>query len=664
MATCTLSPTNKRGASLSPRTSSLTSCALISVVGDAAGPFEWQLHSALETETEPLEVVLEGGLPLQRGIDRSVVLVHHPELLAEPVEERVAADRQRICDRDRTVRRGPLRANVGCVLELAPHAACADVVRNRLELVDAGVDIRVVGPDDAAVHRGPGDERLDGGTQVVAALHGAVDEHRLVGVGPAGRRIDLLAEQLLELVAADVPHPPVVEPRVAGHRQDLTVGVVLHHDRAGRCLVLDPLLMAELLRARIDALDALGFLRVDRVVCSDVLTEDVGRQMATLQQLGLERLLGVLLDVEIDRQLDVLAGNRIDMLVDQLANDASGRIDLEDLFAPRAVQRALHRQLDAERADELVGVVATVLVVLLGLLRDRPEISDDVACQGRIRVDPLPLLDDLDAREILAALLEVRDRVFVDAFLQRQRQQRAVALALRALRNGGLAEAWFVAALQIDDGHLQGTRQALEQGGADLRPLDDAPVDGHREDPLVVGKDPHLGVEDAATLGWDQHLTQLCGGHLRLERGRFHALQEPQARPEQADHQHRHQRQHSQARRAIIDRHGTIVLCRGGWRGRTHLIRGSPARCGAWHQRTIGRAGRRAGSAGWTPAVTIGTISNIRLVSHPSWPVRNLTTGIAASPTADPIATKIAASHHWGSGVMLRTYPDVSPARP
>ena len=46
-----------------------------------------------------------------------------------------------------------------------------------------------------------------------------------------------------------------------------------------------------------------------------------------------------------------------------------------------------------------------------------------------------------------------------------------------------------------------------------------------------------------------------------LVRGRLDALQEPQARANGADQQHRHQRQHAETRRALIDRHGTIVVC-------------------------------------------------------------------------------------------------------
>ena len=38
------------------------------------------------------------------------------------------------------------------------------------------------------------------------------------------------------------------------------------------------------------------------------------RQVLLVAQLGLQRLLGVLLDVEVDAQLHVLAGDRVDLL--------------------------------------------------------------------------------------------------------------------------------------------------------------------------------------------------------------------------------------------------------------------------------------------------------------------------------------------------------------
>ncbi len=307
----------------------------------------------------------------------------------------------------------------------------------------------------------------------------------------------------------------------------------------------------------------------------DVLAGDVGRQVAPLEELGLQSLLGVLLHVEVDGQLDVHAGNRVHVLVDQLPNDAAGSVDLEDFLAPRAVQRVLHRLLDAERADQFVRVVVQVFVVLLGFLGDRAEVPDDVAGERRIRIDALPLLDDLDAGEVFAALLQVGDGVLVDTFLQRKRQQCAEALTLGALRDGRLAEARFVATLQVDDRHLQRARQTVEERVAILLLLDRAPVDRDREDALVVGHDPTLGIEDATALGRDQDFAELGCRYALLVRRGLDTLQEPQPSAECTDQQRRDQRQHPEASGALIDRHDDILV-----RARRGV--GSPSAAGHW----------------------------------------------------------------------------------
>src|SRR4029079_7608569 len=98
-------------------------------------PLERQLHTAVLSEAEALEIVLQRRLALQRRIDRSVVFVDLPELLAEAIEERVATDRQRVGDRDRPVRRRSVGADVAGVLEHATDTAGADVVGDGFELV-------------------------------------------------------------------------------------------------------------------------------------------------------------------------------------------------------------------------------------------------------------------------------------------------------------------------------------------------------------------------------------------------------------------------------------------------------------------------------------------------------------------------------------------------
>ena len=91
--------------------------------------------------------------------------------------------------------------------------------------------------------------------------------------------------------------------------------------------------------------------------------EDVGGQGASLQELGLQRLLGELLNVEIDGELNVASGNRVDVFVDESRTMPPAASTLEDLFAPLPVQLVFHRLFDAEGADEFVGVVVLRLVL-------------------------------------------------------------------------------------------------------------------------------------------------------------------------------------------------------------------------------------------------------------------------------------------------------------
>ena len=125
------------------------------------------------------------------------------------------------------------------------------------------------------------------------------------------------------------------------------------------------------------------------------------------------------------------------------------------------------------------------------------------------------------------------------------------------------------------------------------------------------------------------------------------ALQEPQARAERADQQHRHHGQHAEAGGALVDRHGDILV-----RARRGV--GAPSATGRWwvtdgfglirellsmsslhahHHRPTGMSN---GLSSTDAAVTMGTMTSKRSVIQPSWPVRNFATGIAVSPTAAP----------------------------
>ena len=199
-------------------------------------------------------------------------------------------------------------------------------------------------PDHAAVHRRPGDERLERRAQVVLTLHRTVDEDRLVGVGLPRDRVDLLAEQLVELVAVDRAHPAVVEPSDSwpSPRSDRWSSSRRRPRRPAPCTGSTPGRRTPS-SWRTRACRRSGSSGRSGCAAATSWQREVGRQAAPLLELGLQRLLGVLLHVEVDGQLDVLTGDRVDVLIDQLANDAAGGVDLEDLLAPLTVQRVLHR---------------------------------------------------------------------------------------------------------------------------------------------------------------------------------------------------------------------------------------------------------------------------------------------------------------------------------
>ncbi len=204
---------------------------------------------------------------------------------------------------------------------------------------------------------------------------------------------------------------------------------------------------------------------------------------ATRLERGLDRLLGVLLVVEVDRELDVEPVERRHVL-DQ-ANRAVGGIDLEDLAPPGSVQHRFHALLDAELSDPFVEQVTRRLEVVVPLvLGDRAHVADDVSRVRRVGVHPLPLGEDVQAGEVLGAFEQRRRRGLVDPLLDRHREERAVDLGLEAT-------------LHVLDRDVDPRRQAPE----DLEPVGPAaqllPVDGDGEHALVVGEDAPVDVEDA-----------------------------------------------------------------------------------------------------------------------------------------------------------------------
>ena len=73
-----------------------------------------------------------------------------------------------------------------------------------------------------------------------------------------------------------------------------------------------------------------------------------------------ERLLGLLLDLDVDRQLERVTGDRL--LIDRnCARDPARRVALDLLVAVRAAQIALERRLDPGLADLSSDQIALIL---------------------------------------------------------------------------------------------------------------------------------------------------------------------------------------------------------------------------------------------------------------------------------------------------------------
>ena len=129
-------------------------------------------------------------------------------------------------------------------------------------------------------------------------------------------------------------------------------------------------------------------------------------------------------------------GHRVDPL--QLLDDLAAGVDLVLHVAGRTAKILFEGELDAGAADGVGQLVALGLVVLGLLVRDAPDVADDVAGDRRVAVDPLPALVDLDTRVVLGPLLQVDRRVLADALGQRQGQERVEA---RVLQRGPRATA-------------------------------------------------------------------------------------------------------------------------------------------------------------------------------------------------------------------------------
>ena len=452
------------------------------------------------------------------------------ELLTELVEERVARNGQRQLGVDRPVHARPVVERADRVAVLAPHALGAAVVRDRDQLVGAGVVVGDVRPEQSCREGGIGGERLERRPEVVLALDRAIGEHGAVGVGVLAGR-----EEFLELVAVDGrAEPAVVERRIARHREDLT-RVLVHDGHRARWRLVG---------------HSGGRRRINRTPRPvGPFDGRVGGGLGPpAPKLRLQQALGVLLDVEVDRELDVSAVHR--GLIADRADDAVVGVDLDHFLAPPAVEHVLHAQLDARPPDILAVdgcVVALVLVALLVLGGDRAHVPDDVARHRGVGIRSPPLRHDRHAGKVLDPFLEGdRDR-FLDVCLQRQRPVAAVGVGV-------------VARLHLLDRHLQPSRQSGEHLGPIRVVVDHVPLDGDGEHPRVVGEDPPVGIEDPPPLRDEVDDLRLAGVDRPLQRIGLHGLQEPQPGADGPEQQGRDEGEDAEARGALVSSHGTSLL--------------------------------------------------------------------------------------------------------
>ena len=91
-----------------------------------------------------------------------------------------------------------------------------------------------------------------------------------------------------------------------------------------------------------------------------------------------------------------------------------------------------------------------------------------------------------------------------------------------------------------------------------LRITSQSTADG--EHAVVVGEDATLGVEDAAAFGQQRDRAQLGGVDLGLQRLVLDRLEEPETSADEAEQQHADEREHAEARRALVSGHACVGL--------------------------------------------------------------------------------------------------------
>ncbi len=117
-----------------------------------------------------------------------------------------------------------------------------------------------------------------------------------------------------------------------------------------------------------------------------------------------ERRRGRPLEARVERQIDGAARDRRQR--GQHLPDLAARVDLDVGPSVLAAERRFETRLDANLADQLVGLVPEQLqsIRLRGI--DRPDVADHVAEDQRIAVRPDRALDDGDTRQLGQTLVD------------------------------------------------------------------------------------------------------------------------------------------------------------------------------------------------------------------------------------------------------------------
>ena len=301
-------------------------------------------------------------------------------------------------------------------------------------------------------------------------MNRSVHKNRFIGVDGVSVFVDR-RKDLLELPVAKIfLEPTIVEGGVASKSDDVPVVVVLdNHGSSGRLAVNLPGVVGEHERFEV----VLRVFRVYRYL------------QPTKPKLRLQRLLGVLLLIEIDRELDVIAIDR--RVTPHLTHDAAGIVYFVRNRTPLAVEFALHAELDPKLPNSFVEEVAIVTVIILAFRRDPAHIAHYMTGQRRIRVDPTRLFNDGHTRQIFYPLFDRDGDPFVDVLSDWHWQKGAVDVALES-------------GLHLFNRHVYPPRQPTKDLCAIVGSANNFPINANGEHPLVVGNDPAIEIENPAAL--------------------------------------------------------------------------------------------------------------------------------------------------------------------